>query len=312
MSDRISVIIPFRDGDVVRLGATLGTVLRQTHLPAEIIVVDDGSSPATLKRLSAVLSDQPARLVLQSHMGPGGARNRGAAEARGTWIAFLDADDLWRPEKLERQLALAQSPAGQNRLILCASETVDEKGDTLSEQHFDQPIEANSLITRMLERAGPVHSFTSTLFLERSAFLKLGGFDTRLRFREDHHLLIRAARSMGCAAVPEILSARVMHRASYTSLRRNAPARDLLARQERFAQAIASIEHGFDPERFLAREALSIGKRKIAEGSTREALAMASAALTRDPSQMRAWMLGPAALAARAVPRLAARWRRSA
>ena len=81
---------------------------------------------------------------------------------------------------------------------------------------------------------------------------------------------------------------------------------------ERFAQAIASIEHGFDPERFLAREALSIGKRKIAEGSTREALAMASAALTRDPSQMRAWMLGPAALAARAVPRLAARWRRSA
>lgn len=312
MNDRVSVIIPFRDGDVVRLGATLGTVLRQTLLPAEIIVVDDGSSPASLKRLSAVLSDQPARLVLQAHSGPGGARNRGAAEARGRWIAFLDADDLWRPDKLERQMALARSDAGRGRLILCASETVGPDGRTLSEQRFNQPIHADALIARMLERTGPIHSFTSTLFLERADFLKLGGFDTRLRFREDHHLLIRAARRIGCAAVPEVLSARVLHRSSYTSRRRNAPAADLLARQERFAKAVASIEHGFDPQRFLAREALSIGKRKIAEGETRQALAMATAALLRDPTQMRAWMLGPAALAARAVPRLAARWRRSA
>ena len=78
------------------------SVWAQTHLPLELIVVDDGSSDDTAAVAAAV--DPRTKVVRQPNGGPGAARNRGVKESSGDWIAFLDADDAWRPNKLERQL----------------------------------------------------------------------------------------------------------------------------------------------------------------------------------------------------------------
>jgi glycosyltransferase involved in cell wall biosynthesis len=100
-SPTVSVVIPCYNGARF-LRATLGSVLAQTHLSCEVIVVDDGSTDD-----SAGVAESfgpPVRVIRQPNQGESVARNRGIDEAQGEWIAFLDADDVWLPEKTERQL----------------------------------------------------------------------------------------------------------------------------------------------------------------------------------------------------------------
>lgn len=98
-----SVVIPCYNG-AEYLRAALDSVAAQTIQPLEVIVVDDGS---TDNSVAVAREWNPSvRIVPQKNSGPSVARNRGIDEARGDWIAFLDADDLWKPEKLERQLAV--------------------------------------------------------------------------------------------------------------------------------------------------------------------------------------------------------------
>jgi glycosyltransferase involved in cell wall biosynthesis len=100
-SPTVSVIIPCYNGARF-LRETLGSVLAQTHPVCEVIVVDDGSTDD-----SAAVAESfgpPVRVIRQANQGESVARNRGLDEAQGEWIAFLDADDVWLPEKTERQL----------------------------------------------------------------------------------------------------------------------------------------------------------------------------------------------------------------
>ncbi|MGH7581009.1 MAG: glycosyltransferase family 2 protein [Gemmatimonadales bacterium] len=95
---RISIVIPLynKAGSIV---AAVGSVLRQSYPDFELIVVDDGSTDAGAS-LVAGLGDPRVRLIGQANAGPGAARNRGLADARGEYVAFLDADDEWEPELL--------------------------------------------------------------------------------------------------------------------------------------------------------------------------------------------------------------------
>lgn len=101
---RVSVVIPVRDaGRTVE--RAIRSVLGQTHQDLEVLVVEDGSadaSAAIVQRLAQ--EDVRVRSLRGRGGGPAGARNVGLEAARGRWIAFLDADDLWAPQKLERQL----------------------------------------------------------------------------------------------------------------------------------------------------------------------------------------------------------------
>jgi glycosyltransferase involved in cell wall biosynthesis len=102
----VSVIIPaFNAAKYLR--EAIRSVVEQTHQPLEIIVVDDGSSDATA--LIASRFAAPVRVLRRPHRGIGASRNAGFAEARGEYIASLDADDLWAPSKLAEQLALFAS-----------------------------------------------------------------------------------------------------------------------------------------------------------------------------------------------------------
>jgi glycosyltransferase involved in cell wall biosynthesis len=98
----VGVVIPVRDGERY-LAEALDSVLAQTHAPHDVVVVDDGSRDATV---ALVESYAPyVRCISQAAAGIGAARNRGAAEARGDLLAFLDGDDLWPADRLERQVA---------------------------------------------------------------------------------------------------------------------------------------------------------------------------------------------------------------
>jgi glycosyltransferase involved in cell wall biosynthesis len=100
---RASVVIPlYNKAESVR--ATVSSVLRQSYADFELIVVDDGSTDSS-GLLVASIEDRRIRVVSQANAGPGAARNRGLAEARGEYVTFLDADDEWEPKFLELGVA---------------------------------------------------------------------------------------------------------------------------------------------------------------------------------------------------------------
>ena len=101
MSELVSCIIAVRNGEQY-LAEAIDSIRAQTYTDTELIVIDDGSTDGSAKVAAAY---EGARVVSQPPSGHAAARNRGVREARGTLLAFLDADDLWRPDKLAHQVA---------------------------------------------------------------------------------------------------------------------------------------------------------------------------------------------------------------
>ena len=168
----VSVVIPTRDRRELVVEAAR-SVLAQRGCRPEIIVVDDGSrdgSDAALQGLGDRL-----RYVRQEPRGVSAARNRGAGMACGTWLAFLDSDDLWQPDKLARQLELHRS-----RPDLAVSQTGEiwiRNGRRVNAcLHHAKP--QGDVFLPSLERCliSP-----SAVLIRRDVFLELGGFDESLR-----------------------------------------------------------------------------------------------------------------------------------
>ena len=99
----VSVVIPAFNAAAF-IEATLESVFSQTHLPDEVIVVDDGSTDHTVK----VLAKYPVKVIRQANGGPARARNTGILASQGDWVAFLDHDDRWHPRKTEIQLGMIE------------------------------------------------------------------------------------------------------------------------------------------------------------------------------------------------------------
>lgn len=172
----ISVVIPVYNGGRY-LTETLQSVRHQTLQPEEIIVVDDGSTDDTPEILSA----QPdIRVLRQENRGAGAARNRGIQCARGELIAFIDADDIWLPRKLETQARELEAHPEVD-YVLCA----------IQEFHSpDMPEELRNKIP-IRETVKPA-ALPSTALLRASCFPKVGLFDPRWRTGEFMDWTLRA------------------------------------------------------------------------------------------------------------------------
>ncbi|MCI5078374.1 glycosyltransferase family A protein [Oricola sp.] len=169
----ISVIIPAFDGERF-IADTLRSVLAQTLLPDEIIVVDDGSTDAT-PEIVAGFSPR-VRLLRNSRGGPAGARNRGVAEARGAFIAFIDHDDLWHEDKLALQMqAFRDDPS----LDVCVTGI----------QRFRQPHPSGAI--EFLGQPVPGY-LTVTLLARQARFQAVGPLDTSLKYSDSAEWFLRA------------------------------------------------------------------------------------------------------------------------
>jgi len=211
----VSVVIPaFNAAEF--LPETIQSVLRQTKPPLEVIVIDDGSEDGTPE----VMRDFLGRVTYlrKPREGPAAARNFGIQHAHGEWIALLDADDLWLPERLERQLAVA-SRSGAD-LVFCDAATL-AGGDTPSTTRFTQYRLKNRFETeapngvlrnpfKLLFAAG-CYILPSTVLVRKKTLLEAGLFDEKFYCNEDMDLWMRLALQCRFAVVNEPLVLRRIH-----------------------------------------------------------------------------------------------------
>ena len=180
----VSVVMPLYN-KVDYVEAAIRSVLEQTFTDLEIVVVDDGStdgSGAVMQRLD----DPRIRLLHQENAGAPAARNAGIAAARGRWVAFLDADDTWRPDKLARQLAvLAREPdlvwaAGAYVWIKPGARVIERN---LADQSWFRSPEV--LEDGLVALTNPLHLWTGTIMVRRNVLVQVGGFDTSFPMGQD-------------------------------------------------------------------------------------------------------------------------------
>ena len=215
MKSTVSVVIPTWNR-AHTISRALRSVMSQSHRPDEIIVVDDGSSDDT----EALLNKQFAGCMVlsQARAGVSAARNAGIRHASGTWIALLDSDDAWSPDKLARQLANA-SPEPGSRVVHC-NERWLRRGQPLAQKAYHAK-RGGDVFADCLRRC--VISPSAAL-LHRSVFDAYGLFDESLPACEDYDMWLRITAFEPVAFVPEELVTK--HGGHADQLSRTVPALD--------------------------------------------------------------------------------------
>lgn len=222
----VSVIIPaFNAERYIR--EAIDSVLAQTHRDLEVIVVDDSSTDGTPALLQAY--GDRIHVIRKRNGGAAAARNAGANAARGEWLAFLDADDVWEPAKLERQLAVTTGPCSYtNRTNIGARGDVPELQSEVTAMHQGDVFEPLLLEGNFMT--------SSSVMVRRDVFQRLGGFTTSEKNAEDWDLWLRVAADHEVSYCPEPL-VRYRFHAGNKSRNHQAMAR---ARQSIVGRALAS------------------------------------------------------------------------
>src|SRR6185437_3378301 len=151
VNDLISVVIPVRNGERF-IGRTVRSVLNQSYQNIEVIVVDDGSTDSSLAIAKQVAANEPrVRYHSGPRLGVAAARNSGIAQARGEFIAPVDADDLWHKDKLLLQLNAVRKAGTRTGVAYCWSVYIDETDNTLSGKKRRPPRFEGDVLPALLE-----------------------------------------------------------------------------------------------------------------------------------------------------------------
>jgi glycosyltransferase involved in cell wall biosynthesis len=176
--------------------------MRQTYGRLEILVVDDGSTDATPAVVKAYSTDPRVKYLRQENRGLSAARNIGILHTDGEYIALLDADDFWEPEKLTRQMELfAQYPSCgmvfADYLIFNAQGIMARSRNA---DHYDGQVNFRQLLTRFN------FIYPSTVVIRREVFAQCGYFDESLRAIEDYDMWLRIARKFEIRGMKKTLA----------------------------------------------------------------------------------------------------------
>jgi len=276
----VSVVIPTVRGGPL-LAEAVRSVLGQALGELEVLVVTNASG----LDLAHLPDDPRLRVLHQPRAGKPWAVNLGAGEARGRWLAFLDDDDLWEPEKLEVQLAALESWHG---VPACTSQfcLIDEDGTVIG-PGWGVP-------TTYRELLGARVSFLwSSLVVARSQWLLLGGLDPRVRYAEDLAFMLRLHGEGPCAFVEAPL---VRYRRHRVTISRDhaldlarwqavvvASERRLMAQAGDWGAWVASLRGSLLARRWTTSEAFAEADRHLRQGSYRRAAGLAWTGLRASP-----------------------------
>jgi len=232
----ISVIIPVYNGEKT-IQETIESVLNQTFSDLELIIINDGSQDATLDVVSYI-RDERLKVFSYSNAGVAESRNRGISLAKGDYISFIDADDLWTPDKLEAQLkALQLNP--QAAVAYSWTKCIDESGEMSRRgSHISDTgnVYAKLLLIDFIENG-------SNPLILRQALNEVGKFDQSVVPSEDRDMWLRLAARYHfvCVPIAQILYRQLSNSASANVVKQEIAS--LKAIQKAFAQAPESLQH---------------------------------------------------------------------
>jgi cellulose synthase/poly-beta-1,6-N-acetylglucosamine synthase-like glycosyltransferase len=203
MSGTVSAIIPtYNYGHFV--GRAIDSVLNQTYPAIECVVVNDGSTDNTLQVLSAYRGR--IRVIDKPNEGLSAARNSGIAAAKGDYIALLDSDDWWDPEKIGQQMRLLEARP-ELKAVGCGVRVISK--DLTPVQTLAWPAPTRNLeenLRAVATRRTWIGGSGSGLLARREVFEEIGLFDTRLKAAEDWDMWLRIAAKYPFANVDEVLT----------------------------------------------------------------------------------------------------------
>ncbi len=248
MSNKISVIIPLYNG-AKYIQQALESVFQQTYNNYEIIIIDDGSTDESKQVLESYLDK--VKYIYQNNQGVAAARNKGLEVATGEYIAFLDQDDYFLPEKLESQVAKLEKRKNLG-LVISGWQIVNEEGEGKSAV---QPwLNLPQLDTEELIIYKPV--LLSAMLFRRNWLEKVGKFETNLYQTYDVELVLRLA-AQGCRA-DWVRKALVCYRQHENNVSKN-----IIAQAKELELVL---------ENFFSRKNLSLDVRKLKNKSMYQSL----------------------------------------
>jgi glycosyltransferase involved in cell wall biosynthesis len=208
MNPKISVILTTYNGSSRGyLSSAIESVLAQSYQNFELLIVDDGSTDNTKKRCSFYLENDRIRYIYQENSGLAAARNTGIRASSGEFLCFLDDDDVWKPEKLQKQLEFIQNRlSGVNNwgLIFTWLELINEQGEVISYRGHHQ----EGRLYRSLLFGNTVDAPSSVL-IRREVFDNVGLFDESFENCQDWDMWLRISKEYMIFPVKEYL---VQHR----------------------------------------------------------------------------------------------------
>ncbi|MBW4488222.1 MAG: glycosyltransferase [Trichocoleus desertorum ATA4-8-CV12] len=231
----ISVIIPVYNGEKT-IKETVESVLAQDFVDFELIIINDGSQDSTLD-IVASISDPRIKVFSYSNAGLSASRNRGFGHSCGKYIAFLDADDLWAPDKLSKHLKILQEHP-QAAVAYSWTNLIDKFGDFVrigSRIAITGNVYPNLLLANFLESG-------SNALICRYALEAVGGFDESLSAAEDWDMWLRLSKHYDFVAVPypHVLYRLSPHSMSTNVLRQETACLQVI--EQAFSRAPASLQ----------------------------------------------------------------------
>ena len=190
----VSVILPTYNRAHF-LAEAIQSVLDQTFQHIELLVVDDGSMDDTERTVAQFVCDGRVRFLRQRHGGDSRARSTGIKNSRGKVLAFLDSDDLWMPEKLEKQVSVLRKHADISVVYTAVVlQHVDERRREVSRRIARSPASQESTLYEELLYRNVITGSQSSVMVRREALDRVGSFDEDLPFMGDHDLWRRLAQ----------------------------------------------------------------------------------------------------------------------
>ncbi len=197
----VSVILPYYNGSGL-VNTSVDSVLAQNYRTFELIIIDDGSDPAEAAYLERF--DDPRIIILrQQNAGVSAARNAGIKRASGHWLAFIDQDDSWEPEKLDRQVNYVASHP-ECKALHTAVRRLTADGTSAVYRKRDLDLE-DFLWT------SPNPSYLSSTIIKRNSLYQAGLFNQAFRYSQDHECFLRCARLFPFHYLDEVLVTRHEH-----------------------------------------------------------------------------------------------------